>query len=239
MYWTKNGQRLDIQGSGGKYSGGVSTDDPSLTVNNVNEHDAGDYQLTAINSVGLTKSDVILLGVPDIVLERPYRNEDGSQCFTVTISSLPAPFFVQWSMKDKKSGTLQQINVNAEEYKGTSNTFPSPVLVVKHNESLENYSFRIQVENVIGFTEKNIQAAAGASAAISDYDHLILTDLSHIVIEYIQLEMEVSPNPRLNWEELAHLHGWTFKEINTIKQKLQKRMIDSPFLELILNSKDF
>lgn len=62
MYWTKNGQRLDIQGSGGKYSGGVSTDDPSLTVNNVNEHDAGDYQLTAINSVGLTKSDVILLG---------------------------------------------------------------------------------------------------------------------------------------------------------------------------------
>lgn len=82
-------------------------------------------------------------------------------------------------------------------------------------------------------------AAAGASAAISDYDQLILTDLSHIVIEYIQLEMDVSPNPRLNWEELAHLHGWTFKEINTIKQKLQKRMIDSPFLELILNSKDF
>lgn len=76
----------------------------------------------------------------------------------VTIKSNPAPFFVQWNMKDKKSETLQQIpvNVNADEYKGTSNSFPSPMLVVKHNESLENYSFRLKMENVIGFTEKVI-----------------------------------------------------------------------------------
>lgn len=74
----------------------------------------------------------------------------------VTIKSNPAPFFVQWKMKDKKSGTFQQINVNADEYKGTSNSFPRPMLVVKHNETLENYSFRIEVENIIGFTEKVI-----------------------------------------------------------------------------------
>lgn len=61
MYWTKNEQKLEIQGSGGKYSG-VNPDDPSLTINNVNEHDAGNYQLIAINSVGPTKSDVIVLG---------------------------------------------------------------------------------------------------------------------------------------------------------------------------------
>lgn len=61
VYWTKNEQKLDIQGSGGKYSG-MSTDDPSLTINNVNKHDAGNYQLTAINSVGPTKSDDIVLG---------------------------------------------------------------------------------------------------------------------------------------------------------------------------------
>lgn len=74
----------------------------------------------------------------------------------VTIKSNPAPSFVQWNMKDKKSGTVQQINVNADEYKGTSNSFPSPMLVVKHNESLENYSFRLKMKNVIGFTEKVI-----------------------------------------------------------------------------------
>lgn len=61
VYWTKKEQKVDIQGSGGKYSG-VSTDDPSLTISNVNKHDAGNYQLTAINSVGPTKSDVIVLG---------------------------------------------------------------------------------------------------------------------------------------------------------------------------------
>lgn len=53
VYWTKNEEKLYIQGSGGKYSG-MSTDDPSLTINNVNEHDAGMYQLTARNSVGQT-----------------------------------------------------------------------------------------------------------------------------------------------------------------------------------------
>lgn len=74
----------------------------------------------------------------------------------VTIKSNPAPFFVQWNIKDEKSGTLQQINANADEYKGTSNSFPRPMLVVKHNKSLENYSFRIEVENLIGFTEKVI-----------------------------------------------------------------------------------
>lgn len=61
VYWTKNEEKLYKQGSGGKYSG-MSTDDPSLTINNVNEHDAGMYQLTARNSVGQTESDVIVLG---------------------------------------------------------------------------------------------------------------------------------------------------------------------------------
>lgn len=74
----------------------------------------------------------------------------------VRIKSNPAPFFVQWSMKDKKSGSLQQINVNDDKYKGTSYSFPRPMLVVKHKDTLENYSFRIEVENVIGFTEKII-----------------------------------------------------------------------------------
>lgn len=82
-------------------------------------------------------------------------------------------------------------------------------------------------------------AASGASAATNDYDHLPLTNLSHIVIEYIQSQMDFYVSPQLNWEQLAHLHGWNFGKIHTIKQKWQKRVIESPFLELIQNSKDF
>lgn len=102
------------------------------------------------------KKYLAFIGVPDVVLERTYKNEDGSHCFMVTIKSNPAPFFVKWSMKDKESETLQQINVNADEYKGTSTSFPHPMLVVKNPETLENYCFQIEAKNVIGFTDKVI-----------------------------------------------------------------------------------
>lgn len=103
----------------------------------------------------------------------------------VMIKSNPAPFVVQWNMKDKKSGSLQQINVNADEYKGTSTSLPRPMLVVKHKETLENYSFQIEVENVIGFTEKVIPGNTCKNSVIvslvknfsihENNHHLILT----------------------------------------------------------------
>jgi hypothetical protein len=64
-------------------------------------------------------------------------------------------------------------------------------------------------------------------------------NLSHVVIEYVQSQLDYTSSSSLNWERLAHLHRWNFGMINTIKQKWQKRVIESPFLELIQNSKDF
>lgn len=61
VFWTKNGEKLDTQGSGGRYNG-MTTTEPSLTIFDVSEHDAGSYQLTATNLVGATTSDVIVLG---------------------------------------------------------------------------------------------------------------------------------------------------------------------------------
>lgn len=61
VYWTKNGIKLDVTKSDGKYSG-VNINDPSLIINSVNHNDAGDYQLTAVNAVGESKSKVIVLG---------------------------------------------------------------------------------------------------------------------------------------------------------------------------------
>lgn len=60
-FWTKNGEILDTQGSGGRYSE-ASVDNPSLTIFDVNEYDAGYYQLTATNTVGSTTSEYIILG---------------------------------------------------------------------------------------------------------------------------------------------------------------------------------
>lgn len=61
VYWTRGGIKLDIATQGGKYLG-VNLTDPSLTINNVNYNDAGNYQLVAINAVGETRSEVIILG---------------------------------------------------------------------------------------------------------------------------------------------------------------------------------
>lgn len=62
VFWTKNGEKLDTQGSGGRYTE-VTIDNPSLTIFEVNEYDAGSYQLTATNAVGSTRSDFLILGI--------------------------------------------------------------------------------------------------------------------------------------------------------------------------------
>lgn len=61
VYWSIGENKIDTFDGGNKYSK-VSTKEPSLTIFNVNEHDAGSYQLTATNAVGATKSHVIVLG---------------------------------------------------------------------------------------------------------------------------------------------------------------------------------
>lgn len=84
------------------------------------------------------------------------KKKDGSQWFTVAIKSIPEPFLVQWSKKEKNDDTVQLINVNAEEYKGSSRSLPQPVLVVKQRELLENFNFQIEVQSFVGKCKKTI-----------------------------------------------------------------------------------
>lgn len=62
LFWSKNGQKLNSHDMRGKYSE-VSINNPSLTIFDVNQHDAGSYQLTATNAVGSTQSNAIVLGI--------------------------------------------------------------------------------------------------------------------------------------------------------------------------------
>lgn len=90
------------------------------------------------------------LGVPEVYLEKYEIKEDGIMCFTMAIESVPVPHFVQWRMMGNGMETFEPINVNAVEYKGSTNTFPHPVLVIKHLEKMENCSFKLEVKNLIG-----------------------------------------------------------------------------------------
>lgn len=62
VFWTKNGEKIDSKGSGGRLSDVTTDDNPSLTIREVCPYDAGHYRLTAVNAVGLT-SDEIVLGI--------------------------------------------------------------------------------------------------------------------------------------------------------------------------------
>lgn len=62
VFWTKNGEKIDTQGSGGRLST-VTVDDPSLTIRDVSHIDAGKYKLIARNAVGTTSSDIITIGI--------------------------------------------------------------------------------------------------------------------------------------------------------------------------------
>lgn len=60
VFWTKNGEKIITSERGGRYSE-VSVDHPSLTINSVNSHDIGAYQLNAINAVGSTAMSLVSL----------------------------------------------------------------------------------------------------------------------------------------------------------------------------------
>lgn len=94
--------------------------------------------------------------MPEVNLGKYDKKEDGSVWFTMTMKSVPVPHVVQWRMIGNDSETFEPINVNAAEYKGTSNTFPHPVLVIKHVEKMKNCSFEIEVKNLIGKIKKRI-----------------------------------------------------------------------------------
>lgn len=88
-------------------------------------------------------------------MAEPEKKGD-SYWFAVTIRAIPAPSFVQWSVKGKDNDTFEVIDINAEKYKGTSNSLPSPVLVVKEVVELETCCFQIEVQNFIGSCKRVI-----------------------------------------------------------------------------------
>lgn len=91
-----------------------------------------------------------LKGVPTVTMERKRDMENGSQYFSAEIKSIPTPFNVQWCTQSMDDDCLEPIDINAEEYKGSTNCLPRPVLVLRGKDQLENKCFKIKVTNFVG-----------------------------------------------------------------------------------------
>lgn len=88
-------------------------------------------------------------------MEKNENEKNGGQRITVAIKSFPAPCLVQWSAKCKND-IFKPVDINAEEYKGTTVSFPHPVLVVKKADMLDKLCLRLDVTNFIGKTKYEI-----------------------------------------------------------------------------------
>lgn len=92
---------------------------------------------------------------PKIDIERT-ETTDGSQVFIASIDSIPSAYLAQWKVKGKDDETFTPVKGSTEEYKGTSNSLPRPVLVLEQRELLENKCFLIEVDNFVGKSVKEI-----------------------------------------------------------------------------------
>lgn len=72
-----------------------------------------------------------------IVSEKYAREYNECMCFLVKITSIPSPCHAQWYMKPKGDDKFTPLDVNAEEYQGSTNSLPHPKLVVIEKDQLK------------------------------------------------------------------------------------------------------
>lgn len=96
-----------------------------------------------------------MIDIPQVCVKR-LENRDGCLVFTALIQSIPAAYHAQWNVKGKDDNTFKPVDANAEEYKGTSNSLPHPVLVVEQKVEIEKQLFHIQVDNFVGSSKTEI-----------------------------------------------------------------------------------
>lgn len=72
------------------------------------------------------------------------------------ITSIPSPCHAQWNVKSKEEETFTPLDVNAEEYHGSTNSLPHPILVVTDKDQLEKNIYQIKVTNFVGSTVEEI-----------------------------------------------------------------------------------
>jgi hypothetical protein len=92
--------------------------------------------------------------IPAVDVRESATND--SQMFTAVLKSIPAPMQIQWSVQNESTGAWTPIDINTENYIGTRNSLPQPVLVVNRKENIKPHSFQIEAKNFIGTKTKLI-----------------------------------------------------------------------------------
>jgi hypothetical protein len=76
--------------------------------------------------------------------------------YTAVLKSIPAPTQASWRVKNEDTNEWIPIHANSEEYRGTTNSLPKPILIVKTTKMLTSRRIQIEVKNFIGTNRKDI-----------------------------------------------------------------------------------
>lgn len=85
---------------------------------------------------------------------------------------------------------FQPIDVSDEEYKGTTNSLPHPVLVLKQKSQLENNSYQITVKNFVGSTVFSGKTIFYVQFCLNIRILYLYKKIIYFVFHFLELEKE-------------------------------------------------
>ncbi|XP_060078232.1 hemicentin-1-like, partial [Ylistrum balloti] len=158
VYWKRsmsNNVTITLSIDGDKYEGG-SVSSPTLTINQVDSGDEGNYVCYAVNSIGISKSGTITLSVigstPTITVPTTsYSGTTGSTIeLSCSVSGSPSVTSVFWQ-KLSSSNVYTTLSIDGSNYGGS--TTSSPSLLIYNANSADAGSYLCKASNSLGTSQ--------------------------------------------------------------------------------------
>ncbi|XP_063428594.1 hemicentin-1-like isoform X17 [Mytilus trossulus] len=233
---TQNGVTTNIGVGSGKYSGG-SVNSPSLSINNADLNDIGQYVCSATNIVGTGTSTATTLNVvgdpPSVVVQQPSYSVLVGNTITLvcTVTSTPAATSVVWQRTT--NGVTTTISLaNANKYSGSSVNVPS--LTIFSSAESDEGSYVCRATNQFG-TGQSTATTLTVTGSIPVVQILQSTYQVNFGSSRV-LECTVSSNPAhstVQWQKLVNNQ---FQPINFANNKYEGSSVSIP--SLTVNSAD-
>ncbi|XP_071159626.1 hemicentin-1-like isoform X19 [Mytilus edulis] len=233
---TQNGVTTNIGVGSGKYSGGT-VNSPSLSINNADLNDIGQYVCSATNIVGTGTSTATTLNVvgdpPTVVVQQPAYSVLVGNTITLvcTVTSTPGATSVVWQRTT--NGVTTTISLaNANKYSGSSVNVPS--LTIFSSAESDEGSYVCRATNQFG-TGQSTATTLTVTGSIPVVQILQSTYQVNFGSNRV-LECTVSSNPAhstVQWQKLVNNQ---FQPINFANNKYEGSSVSVP--SLTVNSAD-
>ncbi|OWF35465.1 Hemicentin-1 [Mizuhopecten yessoensis] len=218
VYWEKvasNGQTTQLTLSSGRFT----VSNPSLNIANAANGDAGTYRCVAVNIVGTTQSNQVMVtitgAIPTVVIgAATYTAVTGTQVtLGCTVTASPTASLIRWSKTTTSGSTV--ITVDGTKYQDAVSANPS--LVINMVSQSDEGTYVCRATNVVG-TGTSGQTVLSVTGSIPNVQ---VTQASYSVTKggTITLECTVSGVPAATSVSWKRTSGGTETTVSTSPAK--------------------